>query len=174
MMADGLDPSAIERIEVRVPPPYARMIAHRAAPGNRSSTLVSAGYQIALALLHPEAACDVARSALPFGEDVAALMDRVSVTADASPALMAHFPARFPAAVTVTTANRLHERRIVESPGDPGRRLDDAALLGKIARVLAAAGLEDAAIVTLEETGQALAGAAAARALAARIDAATP
>ncbi len=169
LIADGLDPSAIERIEVRVPPPYAGMIARTATPDDRSSTLVSAAYQIALAVLRPDAAYDVARSVLPFDEEIIGLMERVSVGADDAPALMAHFPARFPAAVTVTAAGRSCERRVIEALGDPGNRLDDAGLAEKIARVLAAAGLEDDEIRSLSAAGWALSEPAEARALAARI-----
>ena len=54
---------AITKIRVRVPPAYAGMIATRAEPGVRQSTLVSVAYQIALAALAPERLYDVDRSA---------------------------------------------------------------------------------------------------------------
>ena len=39
----------IDKVRVRVPPPYARMIAMKAEAGVRSSTIVSAAFQMGLA-----------------------------------------------------------------------------------------------------------------------------
>ena len=166
LLAGGLDPAAVESIEVRVPPPYAGMIARPAVAGDRASTMVSVAYQIALAALRPGAMYDVARADLPFDEAVVAFAARVAVRGDDSPALMAHFPARFPARAVVAADGRTHERIVVEATGDPGRPLDDDALRAKIDRVLTVAGRGEEAAPLLEAAAAALDDAAAARALA--------
>ena len=166
LIAEGLDPAIVVSIEVRVPPPYAAMISRTATHGDRTSTLVSVAYQIALAALRRKAMYDVGRADMPFDEEIVALAGRVAVRADDSPDLMAHFPARFPATVVLEAAGRTHERRVVEATGDPGRPLDDDALKTKIERILAMAGRKDSAAPLLEAAGAALTDAAVARSLA--------
>ena len=169
LLAGGLDPSAVESVEIRVPPPYAAMISRQAVPGDRTSTLVSAAHQIALASLRPDAMYDVKRADLPFDGEIAALAGRIAVRGDDSPGLTAHFPARFPARVAVAAAGRTYERRVVEATGDPGRPLDDAALRSKTARILANAGRGGEADTLFEIAGAALSDAVAARALPAAL-----
>ena len=169
LLAEGLDPSTAESIEVRVPPPYAPMIARQAVAGDRTSTLVNAAYQIALAALRPEALYDVGRADMPFDKGIVSLAGRVAVREDDSAGLMAHFPTRFPATVVIRAAGRTYERRVVEATGDPGRPLDDEALKAKIERILANAGRRGIAEDLIELTGSALADAVAARTLAATL-----
>jgi 2-methylcitrate dehydratase PrpD len=170
LIADGLEPAEIESIGVRVPPEYAGMISRAASRDDRSSTLVSVAYQIALAILRPEARYSVSRANVPFDDGIVGLAARVSVTADSASSLCADFPARFPANVVVEAAGRRHEREVHEAPGDPGRRLDDAALAQKIERVCAAHG-EDAGFNGANMSdAAALTDVVAARALAARFD----
>ena len=169
LLADGLDPTGVESIEVRVPPPYAAMISRQAVAGDRTSTLVSAAYQIALAALRPEAMYDVGRADMPLDEEIVSLAGRVAVRGDDSPGLMAHFPARFPATVVVKAAGRTFERLTVEATGDPGRPLDDEALRMKTERILANAGRRGVAENLLELAGSALTDAAAAGTLAATL-----
>jgi 2-methylcitrate dehydratase PrpD len=144
------------------------MIERSAVPGNRASTMVSVGYQIALAALRAEAMYDVARTDAPFDAGVLDLAAKVKVAGDE--ALASEFPRRFPAAVAVHAAGRRHERSVTEATGDPGRPLDDAALAAKLRRVartpLAAADLED----WMGHCRAALADEPAARALAVRYD----
>ena len=59
----GVRRDAIAKVRVRVPPAFSAMIATRAVPGARQSTLVSVAHQIALAALKPERLYDVDRSA---------------------------------------------------------------------------------------------------------------
>ena len=49
LLDEGVAPEAISKVTVRVPPPYARMIATKPEAGSRSSTIVSAAYQLGLA-----------------------------------------------------------------------------------------------------------------------------
>ena len=167
LLTEGLDLSTVESIEVRVPPPYAAMISRQAVAGDRTSTLVSVAYQIALTALRPEAMCDVGRADMPFDKEIVLLAGRVAVRGDDSPGLMGHFPARFPATVVVETARGTYERRVVEATGDPGRPFDDETLKAKTERILANAGHRSAAENLLELAGSALADAVAARTLAA-------
>ena len=99
------------------------MISRRAVPGDRTSTLVSVAYQIALAALRPDAMYDVGRAAMPFDEKIAALAGRVAVRGDDAPELIAHFPTRFPAKVAVTAAGQTHERAWSKRPAIPDGRL---------------------------------------------------
>lgn len=165
LLAEGLDPTTIEAIEVRVPRPYAGMIARPAVSGNRGSTMVSVAYQIALAAFRPGAMYDIGRADMPFDDAIVSLAGRISVNGDDSPELMAHFPARFPAKIFLKATGSTHERRVVEATGDPGRLLDDEALQIKAARVLAGVGRGDAAAPLLRAAGSALTDRAAARSL---------
>src|SRR5580704_17122537 len=63
VLARGVHRDAITKVHVRVPPAYAGMIATRAEPGIRLSTIVSVAHQIALAALAPDSLYDIDRSA---------------------------------------------------------------------------------------------------------------
>ena len=58
----GVRTETISKVRVRVPPAYAGMIATRAEPGARQSTMVSVAHQIALAALAADRLYDVDRS----------------------------------------------------------------------------------------------------------------
>ena len=69
----GVRAETISKVRVRVPPAYAGMIATRAEPGARQSTMVSVAHQIALAALAAERLYDVDRSAAKADADVTAV-----------------------------------------------------------------------------------------------------
>ena len=169
LLADGLEPSTIEAIDIRVPPAYAGMISRIATPGDRTSTMISVAYQIALAAFRPDAMYDIGRTDMPFDGEIASLVDRIAVRADDSPGLLENFPARFPATIAIQTAGGIYERSVVEATGDPGRPLGDEALRTKIDRIMAIAGGNDAADIRFEAAGSALTDAASARSLSSRL-----
>jgi 2-methylcitrate dehydratase PrpD len=134
----GLAPNTIEKVTVRVPPPYARMIATKPEEGSRSSTIVSAAYQLGLAAFRRERLYDIERANAMQEADVLALTRKVEVVADDS--LLPDFPANFPAEIEVSAGGTLHRKRVTAAFGDPSRPLDDAQLKDKADRIFAQAG----------------------------------
>jgi 2-methylcitrate dehydratase PrpD len=134
----GLSADAITHVRVRVPPPYARMIATKAEAGSRSSTLVSVAFQLGLAAERRQRLYDVERGDVM--QEVAAqkFAQLVEVVADES--LLADFPASWPAEIEVDAGDQVFRRRVTAAAGDPSRPLDDAQLLTKARRVFAQLG----------------------------------
>jgi 2-methylcitrate dehydratase PrpD len=125
---------AISEIRVRVPPAYAGMIATRAEPGARQSTLVSVAYQIALAALAPERLYDVDRSTPSADIDVMQFAAKVEVTPET--ALENFYPQHWPAEVEVEAGGKAFKRRVVAAAGDPEQPLGRAGIDEKAHRVL--------------------------------------
>jgi 2-methylcitrate dehydratase PrpD len=125
---------AIAKIRVRVPAAYAAMIATRAEPGARQSTLVSVAYQIALAALAPERLYDVDRSTPPADADVMQFAAKVEVMPE--PALESFYPRHWPAEVEVEAGGKILKRRVVAAAGDPEHSLGRAAVDDKARHVL--------------------------------------
>jgi len=134
----GLSADTITHVRVRVPPPYARMIATKAAAGSRSSTLVSVAFQLGLAAERRQRLYDVERGDVM--QEVAAqkFAQLVEVVADES--LLADFPASWPAEIEVDAGDQVFRRRVTAAAGDPSHPLDDAQLLTKARRVFAQLG----------------------------------
>lgn len=139
----GLEPAAIAKVRVRVPPAYCAMIATRAVAGARQSSLVSVANQIALASLRPHQLFDVDRSTGAADEALVRLAGKVEVVAD--PELAAFYPQHWPAAVEIEADGKLYTHRVVAAAGDPERPLRAADVADKGRRVLAP--LLDAAAV---------------------------
>lgn len=131
---DNPGTAAMTAIRVRVPPAYAGMIATRAEPDARQSTLVSVAHQIALAALAPDGLYDVDRSAQDVHADVARFAAMVEVIADA--ALESCYPQRWPAAVEVDAAGKTFRRTVVSAAGDPDRPLSRSEVDDKAHRIL--------------------------------------
>jgi 2-methylcitrate dehydratase PrpD len=138
LIDEGLAPGSIAKVTVRVPPPYARMIATKPEAGVRSSTIVSAAYQLGLAALRRERLYDIERADAMAEAAVLAFAHKVEVAPDDS--LLETFPACFPAEIEVTAGSTLHRRRVTVAHGDPARPLDDAALRRKAGQVFGQAG----------------------------------
>lgn len=134
VVADGIAADAIRAITVRVPPAYAGMIGANVDINNRATTFSSVRYQMALALFHPESLSDIERESLPFDERITRFMAAITVEADES--LAPHYPARWPATVTVDVGGTPIERTVLDAPGDPDRPFDDKALADKAGRIL--------------------------------------
>jgi 2-methylcitrate dehydratase PrpD len=165
LVDDGLSPDAITRIQVRVPPPYARMIAMKAEAGARSSTIVSAAFQMGLAAYARERLYDIERADV-IGDKIVSFADKVEIVADET--LLEFFPACYSAEIEVGANGQVLRKRVTAALGDPARPLDDAQLRDKAERVsqqmgdafdaktlitLGLAGLQDkAACKTLADT----------------------
>ena len=119
---------------MRVPPPYARMIAMKAEEGSRSSTIVSAAFQMGLAAYSRQRLYDVERDNALQETAAADFAAKVEIVTDE--ALMATFPVCYPAEVEVVAAGKTVRKRITAAVGDPSRPLDDARLKDKAERVL--------------------------------------
>ena len=131
---ENVQRDAIAKVRVHVPPAYAGMIATRAEPGARQSTLVSVAHQIALAALAPERLYDVDRSAPAADTDVMQFAAKVEVVPEA--ALESFYPQHWPAEVEVEAGGKILKRRVVAAAGDPEHPLGRAAVDDKAHRVL--------------------------------------
>lgn len=134
LLQEGLYIDAIEKVRVRVPKAYAAMIATRAVPGARQSTMVSVAHQIALTALGSERLYDVDRSAPQADAAVAELSGKIEVVPDA--ALEEFYPQHWPAEVEVEAGGQSFRRRVVAADGDPEHPLGRAAIDDKAHRVL--------------------------------------
>ena len=134
MREEKLHRDAITRVRVHVPPAYAAMIATRAEPGARQSTMVSVAYQIALAALAPERLYDVDRSLPAADTDVMEFAAKVEVIPE--PALESLYPQHWPAEVEVEAARKILKHRVVAAAGDPEHPFSCAAVDDKAHRVL--------------------------------------
>jgi 2-methylcitrate dehydratase PrpD len=134
LLQDGVRIAAIDKVRVRVPKAYAGMIATRAVPGARQSTMVSAAHQLALAALAPQRLYDVDRSASDVDAAVSQLAAKIEVVPDAG--LEPFYPQHWPAEVEVDAGGQTSRHRVVEALGDPEHPLDRAAIDDKAHRVL--------------------------------------
>ncbi len=138
LIDEGLAPDTIEKVTVRVPPPYARMIATKPEAGSRSSTIVSAAYQLGLAAFRRERLYDIERANAMQDTAVLTIAGKVEIVPDDS--LLPDFPANFPAEIEVSAGGKTHRKRVTAAFGDPSRPLDDAQLKDKADRIFAQAG----------------------------------
>jgi 2-methylcitrate dehydratase PrpD len=134
LLGEGVAAETVTNVIVRVPPPYARMIATRPEAGARASTIVSAAFQMGLAVHRPDRLYDIERDGAM--DETAALQfaQMVEITADES--LLEFFPDSFPAEVEVMAGGQIRSKRITAAYGDPSRPLDDAKLRYKAERIL--------------------------------------
>ncbi len=162
----GVARDAISKVQVRVPPAYAGMIATRAEAGARISTIVSVAHQIALTAHQPGALYDIDRSAPAIDPAVTQFAAKVEVAADAG--LAQFYPRHWPAEVEVTAGGETLRQRVIEAPGDPEHPLDGAGVGEKAERVLAPLIGRDRAAEWLKLGSAALDDAAACRTVAKR------
>lgn len=134
LLDKGVSPDTIDKVQVRVPPPYARMIGMKAEPGSRSSTIVSAAFQMGLAAYRRERLYDIERANATQDADALNFASKVEIAADKS--LLDAFPACYPAEIEVVAGGKTLRKRVTAALGDPARPLDDAQLKDKAERVL--------------------------------------
>ena len=135
----GVSPDEITEVIVRVPPPYSRMISTKAEAGSRASTIVSAAFQMGLAVHRPERLYDIERAEAMAETAAFDFAEKVEIAADET--LLEFFPACFPAEVEVVAGEQTIKKRVTAAYGDPARPLDDVKLQYKSERILGAAGL---------------------------------
>ena len=135
---DGVSPGDVERVVVRVPPPYSRMIATKAEAGSRASTIVSAAFQMGLAIHRRERLYDIERADAMAETAALEFAGKVEIAADES--LLEFFPACFPAEVEVFAGGQALRKRVTAAYGDPAHPLDDAKLRYKAERILGTSG----------------------------------
>lgn len=134
LVAQGLDPAAIEAFTIEAPAAYVGMISQKLDPAIRSSSFVSGPGIAAIAALDPSGLYDVERGDALRDPRIAALAAKGTVVADA--ALDALYPARWPARIKVRTAKGVVQHEVVEPSGDPGNPIGDDQLADKARRVL--------------------------------------
>jgi len=133
ILAEGVVPAAIERVEVGLPTANAAMSARPPAPGDRLDGIANIHLQIAAAALEPALLFDVERASSP-GSALAAFASRVAVRADTD--LDAAFPERWTARVRVIAGGRAYERLCERIPGDPGEGGAERVIAAKIDRMV--------------------------------------
>jgi len=136
LLAEGVAPDSIARIGVAVLPPHLKMIDHGVTAGDRFSHLTSLPYQMALAVLAPDAAYALSGPTGAISPALSAFMARIKVRAEEC-LLGAGYPRAWAAHVTVTTRARRHERTVTHVPGDPARPFGEDDLRAKFIRVVA-------------------------------------
>jgi 2-methylcitrate dehydratase PrpD len=133
IVAAGVNPDDIVEIEAGVLPPHHGMIDHGVKAGDRASHLTSLPYQMALAVLDPDASFDVGQSPAVVPEPVAALMAKVTVTQNER--LLARYPKVWPAHVRVAMrSGAVHEREVEHVPGDIRQPFGAAQVRDKFSR----------------------------------------
>jgi 2-methylcitrate dehydratase PrpD len=117
LLAKGLDPDAIERIEVFVPAANVALLGRPLGEHDRLSRLAHMGFQLACAALAPERLDDSERAGAPTAP-LLAFAGRVSVV----PAhdLDAHLPDRWPARILVHAGRNRFEETIIHTVFDHG------------------------------------------------------
>jgi 2-methylcitrate dehydratase PrpD len=122
-------------ITAAVLPPHFKMINHGVKAGDRASFMTSLPYQMAIALLEPDAQFALsAPSAMP-SPALQSLMSRITVVADDR--LLPHYPTEWHARVSVATSRGRREVLLRNVPGDPTRPMNQASLKEKFDRLVA-------------------------------------
>jgi 2-methylcitrate dehydratase PrpD len=110
------------------------MISVKPDPDSRSSSLIGAPLQMAIAALQPDAAYLIDRSGLQSDAALRRYAERVTVIPDE--AMQDMYPRQWPGEVEVDTPKGTLVRRVVDAKGDPSHRLMEAELIDKSHRVL--------------------------------------
>ena len=133
----GLNPAAATAIRVRVPPIYAGMISAKPDRHSRSSTLIGAPLQLAIAALQPESCFLVDRNSIQTDDALFRYAERISVVPDES--LQHVFPRQWPAIVEVDGPQGTIAKEVFVVRGDPADRLTEMDLMNKAHATLDAA-----------------------------------
>jgi 2-methylcitrate dehydratase PrpD len=140
--SEGIDVASIQEIVVEVPESQLWVIDHPEPPQDRMASIVGVQYQIALALLEPACLSDMRRSPPVVNEQIRALMAKVVVRR--AKALETHYPAAWPAQVTIKVKGRRLRRTVFHPRGDASnplgwadlaRKYNGAAVLNQVKRL---------------------------------------
>jgi 2-methylcitrate dehydratase PrpD len=127
-------PEDVSRVELGVPKAYANMLDREPGWTSRLASMVSAPWQLALTALAPAELDQVERELSSPDTALKSWAAKVSVHHDES--LDAYYPVQWPVRLKVHAAGRVHEKLILDSPGDPTLGWNDAQLLDKAKRML--------------------------------------
>jgi 2-methylcitrate dehydratase PrpD len=153
-----LDAQALAEVLVEVPGEYAAMIDHQDMPSTRPATFANLRYLLGLAAFARDGLTDVRRDDLRIDSRFEALASIVRI--EGSDDLSQSYPARWPARVTVVTADG--QRHAVEVPDVPGDSVTPLVWEDVAAKCAAAAGVPVTVLDPLKNTCQALPRAASA------------
>jgi len=129
LIDSGVAASDMTKITVSVLPPHLKMIDHGVKVHDRASHLTSLPYQMAVGALHPENQLNISQSPGAVPEALQSFMALIEVSGDE--ALLADYPAAWPARVAISTASGPQERLVRHLPGDPERPLTEIDITGK-------------------------------------------
>ena len=133
LLQGGLQASAIESMELRVPTAYAGMIDREPPSASRLASMVSVRWQLALTALAPALLDDVRRVPTAQAQALNQFAAKVQVLADTE--LDPLYPATWPAHLVVHAGGQRHELRVMDSKGDPALPMDKAQVQDKAWRV---------------------------------------
>jgi 2-methylcitrate dehydratase PrpD len=134
ILADGVQPSSIERIEIGLPSLNVAMAERTARHGDRLSTIANIHFQIAATALRPGLLYDTEREN-QSDADLVTFATRVVVAAD--PSLDAYLPDVWAGRVRVTARGRTHTRLCERIPGDPGDAMPERVIRAKLDAMVA-------------------------------------
>ncbi len=127
-------PQEVTQVSLGVPLAYASMLDREPGWTSRLASLVSSPWQLALTALAPADLDLVERELRTPDAALKSWAAKVSVHHDAS--LETYYPAQWPARLHVHAAGQIHEKLVLDSPGDPCFGWGDAQLLDKAKRML--------------------------------------
>jgi 2-methylcitrate dehydratase PrpD len=133
-LESGIVADEITEITAAVLPPHFKMINHGVKAGDRASFMTSLPYQMAVALLEPQAQFALSPPSAMPSPALQSLMLRIRVVADDG--LLPHYPAQWPARVSAVTSRGRREKLIRHVPGDPARPMSHASLREKFDRLV--------------------------------------
>ncbi len=134
-LENGVAAEDVLQITAAVLPPHLKMINHGVNAGDRASFMTSLPYQMAIAVLEPDAQFGLSAPSAAPSPALQSLMSRIAVVADDS--LLPDYPAEWQARVSVVTAQGRQETLVRHVPGDPARPMDRANLKEKFNRLVA-------------------------------------
>jgi 2-methylcitrate dehydratase PrpD len=131
-------PHEVTQVTLGIPLAYASMLDREPGWTSRLASLVSSPWQLALTALAPAELDRVERELSAPDAILKSWASKVSVHHDAS--IEKYYPAQWPVRLRVHAGGQIHEKLVLDSPGDPCFGWDDAQLLDKAQRMLQHAG----------------------------------
>lgn len=111
-----IDPQKIDEIEVYVPRQYCQMIDRKEFPEDRTASIVSIQYQLAISAYYEEDLYDIERTSLRDEKKVRELMEKIKVSP--SDHLTSIYPQKWGGKVAVKIADKRYEHEVLTPKGD--------------------------------------------------------
>ena len=134
LIANGVDPTRIDKIIARVPTSHKGMISQPLLSHVRGSAFLSGAAQLATAALLPDDLYDVERRNVLTNARIAELAQRVTIEGD--PALDRDFPKIWASDVEIHAGGEVHRHHMRDALGSPGNRMGTGDLADKAKRAL--------------------------------------